>query len=66
VTEWELWACAQQLVKQHGRGAVMKAAERMFEFEAAGDVEGHSAWVMILQRIVKLLRKTSEPGDTVQ
>lgn len=66
ISDCELWACANRLVEQHGRSAVSKAGERILELEAARDVEGHSAWVMILERIVKLLREEPAPGERVQ
>jgi hypothetical protein len=66
LSEWELWACANQQVKEHGRGALTKAGQRLLELEAAGDVEGHITWTLILERIIKLLRKEPGPGETVQ
>ena len=66
LTDRELWACANQLVEQHGRGAVIKGGERLLDLEAAGDVEGHNAWVMIRERITKLLREAPGMTKTVQ
>jgi hypothetical protein len=66
LSEWELWACANQQVKQHGRGALTKAGQRLLELEVAGDVEGHITWTLILKRIVKLLRKEPDEGESVQ
>jgi hypothetical protein len=66
LTDRELWACAHELVEQHGRGAVLKAGERILDLEADGDVAGHTAWMMILERIVKLLRKEPEAGERMQ
>jgi hypothetical protein len=66
VTEWELWACANQLVKQHGRGALTEAGQRLLELEAAGDVEGHITWTLILERIIELLQEAPKPGERAQ
>jgi hypothetical protein len=66
LTEWELWACANQLVEQHGTGAVARVGERIRDLEAAGDVAGHSAWMLILERVIKLLQKKPGFGERVQ
>jgi hypothetical protein len=36
------------------------------DLEAAGDVEGHIAWVTILERITKPLREAPGMTETVQ
>ena len=66
MTEWELWACANQLVKQHGRGAIGKAGERILDLAAERDQEGHATWLAILDRINKLLKDTPDAGERVQ
>ena len=43
MTDWELWACANQLRKQHGNDAL-----------EADDREGYWVWCEILTRISKL------------
>lgn len=52
----ELWACANEMIRQHGRGAAGKAAERMTELKEGGDHAGAEAWMLILERVVDLLR----------
>jgi hypothetical protein len=65
VTEWELWACANQLVGQHGRRAQLKIAERLLELEVAGDVEGHCTCIPTSERVTKLLREKPAPDEAV-
>ena len=64
--DWELWACANRLVEQHGREAISKAMSRVFELGEAGDKDGNLAWSMILERVVRLLREVPAPDETVQ
>jgi hypothetical protein len=54
------------MVKEHCRGALTVAGQRLLELEAAGDVESHIAWTLILERILKLLRKGPGPWESVQ
>lgn len=55
--DWELWACANEMIRQHGRQAVLRAVERSQELAREGDEAGAEAWMQIMQRIVDLLRK---------
>ncbi len=66
LTDWELWACANRLVQQHGRGAISHAGGRILDLAAAGDQEGHATWLAILDRIRKLLDDKPAPGERVQ
>jgi hypothetical protein len=66
LSDWELWACANQLVEQHGQGAPLEAMTRIFELGEAGDKDGHIAWCMIAERVRKLLREKPAPGEAVQ
>ena len=40
----ELWACANEVVRQHGDRAPMFVAERIGAMVLAGDVAGIDAW----------------------
>jgi hypothetical protein len=66
LSDWELWACANQLVEQHGRRAPLEAMTRIFELGEAGDKDGHIAWCMIAERVRKLLREKPGPGEKVK
>ena len=66
ISDWELWAVANRLVEEDGRRASLKVAERLLELEAAGDMEGHITWLMIGERVTKLLRQKPAPGEAVQ
>jgi hypothetical protein len=60
LTEWELWACANELVKRHGREALLKASLRQLELQEERDEEGAYAWHLIGLRVLKLLQKPDE------
>jgi hypothetical protein len=54
VTDWELWACANQVRAQHGEGAFAVIGERLAAMEQAGDKEGYRVWSEIAVRVAKL------------
>jgi hypothetical protein len=41
MTEWELWACANQIRKQHGLDGFTAICERLAAFHRAEDWEGY-------------------------
>ena len=62
--EKEIWACANQVLRQHGDAAWFHASQRADELFAAGDKEGQSVWLRILRRIEQLEKLT--PDSTIQ
>ncbi len=58
--EWELWACAEEMIRQHGLDAPIHAAMRADALLEKGDDDGAAAWRLIVHRINGLL---IEPGD---
>ena len=62
LSDWELWACAQQQIVQHGGDAAVQAAMRSDGLLARGDLDGHRAWLAILDRIHGLSNVT--PDET--
>lgn len=62
LTDWEIWACAQHVVKQHGAKALAHVATRIGELAAAGDAEGVMAWQAIAERVDQLIDyRTGKP-----
>lgn len=55
LTDWELWACANETMQQHGEDAGTYAAMKADNLEIAGDFEGAKAWREIMRRIDQLL-----------
>jgi hypothetical protein len=53
--DWELWACAQQVIKHHGAKAPQHVAQRIGELASAGDLDGVQAWQAIAERIDQLM-----------
>lgn len=53
--DWELWACAQQVLKQHGARAPLHIANRIGELATAGDRAGVEAWKAIAARVDQLM-----------
>ncbi|QJR05242.1 hypothetical protein HH800_02305 [Sphingobium yanoikuyae] len=53
--DWELWACAQQVIQQHKSDAPRHVAIRIGELAAAGDTDGVEAWSEIARRVDQLM-----------
>ncbi|KKW92232.1 DUF6961 family protein [Sphingobium chungbukense] len=53
--DWELWACAQQVIKQYGAKAPVHVAGRIGELATAGDLDGVQAWQAIAERVEQLM-----------
>lgn len=61
VPEWELWACANHYVTQHGADAAVIAALRCDELLEAGDMEGVRTYQAIIRRIHELQAAPAAP-----
>ena len=57
LSQWELWACANQVLKTHGDKAPLHVAEQLGALALAGDQAGIEAWQAIARRIAKLMGK---------
>jgi hypothetical protein len=55
LTEWELWACADEAIRQHGLDAPIFAAMRADKLLEQGEIDGAANWRMIVTRINQLL-----------
>jgi NADPH-dependent ferric siderophore reductase len=60
LSEWELWACANQVLKTHGEKAPLHVAEQIGTLALAGDEAGIATWQAIAQRIAGLMGKDSD------
>ena len=56
----ELWACALQVERQHGKDAPRFVAERIGALAVAGDQEGIATWKAIARRLDNLIRNLSD------
>ncbi len=61
ITDWELWACATYLRKQHGGDAKAAALNRSAELEAAGEQRGAAVFRRIAQLVDELAAEQA-PG----
>jgi hypothetical protein len=57
LSDWELWACANETLKQHGEDAPFFAAQRADRLLREEDLDGLHNWLLILNRIEQLLAK---------
>ena len=60
LTDWELWACASETLRQHGAKAPAFVAERIGMLIMSGDLAGVRAWQEIAARIDRLSRPDGE------
>ena len=60
LTVWELWACANECVRQHGFEARIFASLRIDRLEHRGDMDGARNWRLIIDRVAKLLADDQE------
>lgn len=56
VPDWELWACASTVLRQHGELTPMFVAERIGALALAGDVAGIATWKAIAARIQQIMQ----------
>ncbi|MEI6641934.1 MAG: hypothetical protein WCL10_07830 [Novosphingobium sp.] len=54
LSDWELWACANQVMKAQGDKAAHYVAEQIGALALAGDQEGINTWQAIARRIAEL------------
>jgi hypothetical protein len=54
VADWELWACAHEMIRRHGADAAIQGAMRADELLSKGDYEGAATWQRIVNRINQL------------
>ena len=59
ITQWELWACANHYIREHGDDAPIVAAMRADELLAEGDLDGSRTFQSIVRRINQLLEGSS-------
>ena len=55
LSEWELWACANEVIRQHALDAPIFAAMRADALLMEGDLDGAANWRLIVRRINELL-----------
>ncbi len=66
ISDWELWAAANEVIRQHGDEAPVFAATRQVELGEAGDAAGSRAWLQIGLKIIELRRDTRGEGERLQ
>jgi hypothetical protein len=55
LSEWEIWACANEMVRRHGEDAPIQAAMRSDALLEKGDLDGARTWRLISGRARELL-----------
>jgi len=63
LSEWELWACANEMIRQHAFDAPIAAAMKADQLLESGDQDGSRNWTMIVDRINKLLLEPSTASN---
>jgi hypothetical protein len=61
----DIYASANELIKQHGEDAPIHAAMRADELLDQGDLDGQAVWKRILNAVDELLSEKVPDGATV-
>ena len=59
----DIYRSAAVLVREHGQGAALEAAQRADELMAEGDMDGRAVWHRIERAIEELQRKERREGE---
>lgn len=54
LSDWELWACANQVLQTHGEDSPRYVAEQIGTLALDGDTNGIAAWQEIAWRLSQL------------
>jgi hypothetical protein len=55
LTDWELWACANQVLLTHGEASPRHVAEQIGALAVVGDAQGIATWQEIARRLSELV-----------
>jgi hypothetical protein len=61
LSEWELWAVANETLRQHGEQAPVFVAERIGALVLAGDAAGVATWKAVAAHIISLTGRAEGP-----
>jgi hypothetical protein len=61
LTDWELWAVANNVIDQHGERAPLFVVGRIGLLAAKGDEAGVATWKEVARRVMQLTDRP--PGD---
>jgi len=64
-SEREIYAAANTYIREHGEDAVIHAAMRADALLDAGDLEGQSVWLRVIEAIKALLSASAPPGSAL-
>jgi hypothetical protein len=62
LSDWELWACANQVLKTHSENAPLHVVEQIGALALAQDVAGIATWKAIAKRVAELMGKDRPTG----
>ncbi|AMU96674.1 hypothetical protein AOA14_18910 [Sphingopyxis terrae subsp. terrae NBRC 15098] len=57
LSNWELWACANQVLQTHGENAPLHVAEQIGALALIEDEAGIAIWKAIAKRVAELMGK---------
>ena len=63
ISERDIWATANILIKRYGDDAELRAAERADEMLDRGDLDGQRIWMRILGAVKTLLQGEPNEGE---
>ena len=65
ISDPDIWRAAQLMIKRHGEGAALAAAQRADELFNENDFDGAAVWRRILHAVEELQRVKPKMGERV-
>lgn len=65
ISDRDIYAAANVMLKRFGKDAALEAAKRADELLAAGDMDGQRVWLRIVRAIEELERQRRADGENV-
>lgn len=67
IEEWEIYGCANHMLRHYGDNAVAEAADRMRAFarKGAAEYEGAMVWRRITRAIEELQKNRPREGEAI-
>ena len=62
-SDLDIYRSASVLIREHGAGATLEAAQRADAMLEKGDIAGKAVWLRVLKAVEEIQRTIREPGE---
>ncbi len=63
LSDLDIYRSANVLIREHGDGAALEAAQRAAAMLERGDMDGCAVWKRVLRAVEDIQRKERRPGE---